>query len=58
MFDGLELLEELELFEEPELLEELELLEEPELLEELEAPPPVIAAKSGCMLKSNDNVRI
>jgi hypothetical protein len=32
--------------------------DELELLEELEPPPPVIAAKSGCMLKSTDNVKI
>ena len=39
-------------FEEPE---ELEVFDELELLE---PPPPVIAAKSGCMLRSTDNVRI
>ena len=42
-------------FEEPE---ELEVFDELELLEELEPPPPVIAAKSGCMLRSNDNVKM
>jgi hypothetical protein len=40
------------------VFEELELLEELEVLEELEPPSPVIAAKSGCMLRKNDNVNI
>ena len=47
-----------ELLEEVELLDELELLEELEVVDEPELPLPVIAAKSGCMLKSSDNDRI
>ena len=47
-----------ELLEEVELLDELELLAELEVVDEPELSPPVIAAKSGCMLRKNDNVEI